>query len=102
MEPQQPLFDRRQLVMMLVTGVILMLWMPLAPRLFPGLFGVKPDAAAKAPDDKAAEKALPDKAADAPIAETKPTVAAEVKAAPQVAPAPAPVVDANRTRTPRA
>jgi YidC/Oxa1 family membrane protein insertase len=100
MEPQQPLFDRRQLVMMLVTGVILMLWMPLAPRLFPGLFGVKPDAAAKAndpaakaPDDKAAEKAQPDKAADAPIPETKPAVAAEVKAAPEVAPAPALVVD---------
>ncbi len=51
-----------------------------------GLFGVKPDAAAKAndpaakaPDDKAAEAAPPDKVADAPIAEPKPAVVAEVR-----------------------
>lgn len=98
MEPQQPLFDRRQLVMMLVTGVILMLWMPLAPRLFPGLFGVKPNAAAaakaeaageKAPDGKAIE-AKTDKPAEA--AGTEKPAAAEVKPAPEVTAAPAPAV----------
>lgn len=96
MEPQQPLFDRRQLVMMLATGVILMLWMPLAPRLFPGLFGVKPNAAAAAKADAPGEKAADGKApaaevkADTPAQTQPPAPPSEVKPAPEVAVAPAP------------
>jgi YidC/Oxa1 family membrane protein insertase len=42
-QPQSP-FDRGQLTKMLILGAVLMFWMPLAPKLFPGLFGVKPKA----------------------------------------------------------
>lgn len=111
MEPQQPLFDRRQLTMMLVTGVLLMLWMPLAPRLFPGLFGVKPQAADAAkvdqPDGKApaGENAAADDKAPAngaaqsdpkpaePGAEQKPANAPPAAVA-EAKPAPAPAAPA--------
>jgi len=102
MEKQQSPFDRNQLVKMLVLGAILMVWLPLAPRLFPGLFPVaKPPVEAKAPVDPlddAAKKPIEDVAATKPdsIAKSDSTVTPEAKPAPVAAPgaAPAPVVPA--------
>jgi len=49
-QPKSP-FDRSQLIKMLVMGAILMVWLPLAPRLFPGFFPKPPVPAAQAPAD---------------------------------------------------
>ncbi|RLS55326.1 MAG: membrane protein insertase YidC [Planctomycetota bacterium] len=51
-QPQQPLFDRRTLISMLLLGVFLLVWMPTIQRLFPAFFGGKPAPAAIAEDDK--------------------------------------------------
>ncbi len=100
-QQQQSPFDRGQLTKMLILGAVLMVWMPLAPRLFPGLFGVKPAAKVNAPADPVAG---PDKQPEAdqklgadkqpevvapaiepkPVAETPPAV----KPLPEVGPAP--------------
>lgn len=108
MEPQQQSpFDRRQLTMMLISGVILMLWMPLAPRVFPSLFGAKPNAAeakvgdppapaedVKPADSKPAEGAVSQKAGDEKPsgddpAAAKPNDATPAKEPPSVVAAPA-------------
>ncbi len=89
-QQQQSPFDRGQLTKMLILGAILMVWMPLAPKLFPGLFGVKPAAQVNAPVDPVAD---PDKQPEAvapavghqPVVETPPAV----KPVPGIGPAPA-------------
>ena len=94
---QQSPFDRGQLTKMLLLGAVLMVWMPLAPKLFPGLFGVKPAAKVNAPADPVAELEAdkkpgtdqqPEVVAPAiepkPVAETPPAV----KPLPEVGPAP--------------
>lgn len=54
-QQQQSPFDRSQLTKMLILGALLMVWMPLAPKLFPGIFGVKPAAPVIAPADPVAD-----------------------------------------------
>lgn len=67
MEQQSSPFDRNQLVKMLVMGAILMIWMPLAPRLFPSLFqAAKPKAVAKEPGDLGKDAKDPAKVASEP------------------------------------
>ena len=94
-QQQQSPFDRGQLTKMLLLGVILMIWMPLAPKLFPGLFGVKPPAAKAPVAQEAAEQPKsavgnekPNGVAPAvkPVPEVKlaPVVPAVVPAAPAV------------------
>ena len=57
MEQQQSPFDRGQLIKMLVMGAILMVWLPLAPRLFPGFFPKPPVPGAQAPADVKVDEA---------------------------------------------
>ncbi len=85
-QQQQSPFDRGQITKMLILGAVLMFWMPLAPRLFPGLFGVKPPAA-KAPVVKdAGEKPQPKDGTKQ--AHEIATATPEVKPVPVVIPAP--------------
>ena len=88
-QPQSP-FDRSQLFKMLFLGAILMVWMPLAPKLFPGLFGGKPPAANAPVVKEAGEKPKPADGAVKPAdGAGKPAgVAPEVKPVPGIVPAP--------------
>lgn len=96
-QQQQSPFDRGQLTKMLILGAVLMVWMPLAPRLFPGLFGVKPAANANAPADPVAD---PDKkpALDsvAPAVGPQPVVETPPAVKPEPSIGPAPVVPAEK------
>ena len=85
-QKQQSPFDRGQLTKMLILGAVLMVWMPLAPKLFPGLFGVKPPAAKAPVVQEVGEKPKPTDGTEKPKAVA--TVPPEVKPAPGVGPAP--------------
>ena len=86
-QQQQSPFDRGQLTKMLILGAVLMVWMPLAPRLFPGLFGVKPPAVKAPVVDDGGEKPKP--ADGAEKANGAAAVLPEVKPDPGIGPGPA-------------
>ncbi len=86
-QKQQSPFDRGQLTKMLILGAVLMVWMPLAPKLFPGLFGVKPPAAKAPVVDDGGEQPKP--ADGAEKANGAAAVLPEVKPDPGIGPGPA-------------